>query len=49
MEAGKKRVNLLEGMQPEEQRLADENAFFEYFDYLESKEREARSRKPTRT
>lgn len=49
MDSGKKRANLLEGMQPEEQRLADEKAHVEYLDYLESKEREAQNRKPART
>lgn len=30
--------NLLEGMQTEEHRLADEQAFFDYFDFLESQQ-----------
>lgn len=38
--------NILEGMRTEQQRIADEKAFREHFDYLEGKKEEKRHQTP---
>lgn len=42
MKAARSWKNILEGMQTEQQRIADEQAFREHFDYLESRKEEKR-------